>query len=35
MEIRVLVVNAFTDNDLGGNLNEVVLDAYKLSNQQK
>jgi len=35
MEIQVLIVNAFTDNGLGGNPAGVVLDADKLSTQQK
>ena len=35
MKIQVLVVNAFTDNGLGGNPAGVVLDADNLNKQQK
>jgi PhzF family phenazine biosynthesis protein len=35
MDIQVQIVNAFTDNDLGGNPAGVVLDADELNAQQK
>jgi PhzF family phenazine biosynthesis protein len=35
MVVQVQIVNAFTDNGLGGNPAGVVVDANELSSQQK
>jgi len=35
MDIKIQIVNAFTDNGVGGNPAGVVLDADQLNSQQK